>query len=125
LRLLPVFLQIDTLKRLNELDFETLVPGHGGVLKGRTFVQLEIELLSAVLEAMTREIARTSAEPPSRYDEIKKAVEQHVDKTAWARKFAGEDQDERDFFVDFCGLVCCRRCMLSCGLTRARLVGPS
>jgi len=93
--------QIDTLKRLNQLDFETLVPGHGGVLKGRAFVQMEIELMSAVVEAMTQEIARTSADPQNRFEEIKKAVEQHVDKDAWARKFGGEDQDERDFFVEF------------------------
>ena len=65
--------QIDTLKRLSELDFETLVPGHGGVLKGRALVQMEIELLSAVVDAMTQEIARTSADPQSRFEEIQKA----------------------------------------------------
>jgi len=57
--------------------------------------------MSAVVEAMTQEIARTSADPQSRFEEIKKGVEQHVDKNAWARKFGGEDQDERDFFADF------------------------
>lgn len=93
--------QIETLKRLNELVFETLVPGHGGVLKGRAFVQMEIELLSAVAEAMTQEIARTSADPQGRFEEIKKAVERRVDKDVWARKFGGDDQDERDFFTDF------------------------
>jgi cyclase len=92
--------QIDTLKRLNELEFDTLVPGHGGVLQGRAFVQLEIELLSAAVDAMTQEIARTDADPQARYDEIVKAVEQRVDKAAWSRKFAGDDSDERDFFVD-------------------------
>jgi len=71
--------QIDTLKRLNELDFETLVPGHGGVLRGRAFVQTEIELLSTVEEAMTKEIARTSADPQSRFEEIKKEVDTAVE----------------------------------------------
>ena len=41
--------QIATLKRMKGLDFETLVPGHGNVLKGKTFVQQEIELIEAVV----------------------------------------------------------------------------
>ena len=41
-----------------ELDFETLVPGHGSVLKGEAFVQQEAGLIEAVVEAMNKEIAR-------------------------------------------------------------------
>jgi cyclase len=90
--------QIATLKRMNELEFETLVPGHGSVLKGKTFVQQEIELIGAVVEAMNREIGRTSTEPKARFAEIKKAVEQAVDMRMWLQKFAGR---EREFFEVF------------------------
>jgi len=48
--------QVATLKRMAELDFETLLPGHGGVLKGKAFVQQEIELIEAVIGAMNPEI---------------------------------------------------------------------
>jgi hypothetical protein len=75
---------------MEELDFETLVPGHGNVLKGKAFVQQEIELIEAVVGAMNREIGRTSADPQTRFNEIKKAVEQSVDMKAWRQKFAGD-----------------------------------
>lgn len=93
--------QIETLKRMSELDFDTLIPGHGNVLKGKAFVQLEIDLLQAVVSAMTQEIARTSADPQARFEEIKRAVEKQVDKSVWSRRFAPDDADERDFFEDF------------------------
>jgi len=50
--------QVATLKRMMELDFETLVPGHGSVFKGEAFVQQEAGLIEAVVEAMNKEIAR-------------------------------------------------------------------
>jgi cyclase len=93
--------QIETLKRMNELDFDTLIPGHGDVLKGKALVQMEIELLQAVVSAMTQEIARTSMDPQARFEEIKHAVEKRVDKSEWSRRFAPDDADERDFFEDF------------------------
>jgi glyoxylase-like metal-dependent hydrolase (beta-lactamase superfamily II) len=40
--------EVDTLKRVKELDVETLIPGHGGVLKGKAFLQQEIDLIEAV-----------------------------------------------------------------------------
>ena len=93
--------QIATLKRLKDLDFETLVPGHGGVLKGKAFVRQEIELLETVVGAMNREIGRTNDEPKARFAEIKKAVEQAVDMRTWQQKFAGDDPSARQFFEVF------------------------
>jgi len=93
--------QVATLKRMMQLDFGTLVPGHGGVLKGKAFVQQETELIEAVIAAMNQEIGRTNASPQRRFDEIKKAVEQNVDEKAWRQKFAGDDPDEGDFFDVF------------------------
>jgi cyclase len=90
-----------TLKRAAELDFETLIPGHGGVLKGKTFVQQEIELIEVVIAAINQEIGRTNADPHRRFDEIKKAVERSVDVNAWRQKFAGDDPNDRDFFEVF------------------------
>jgi glyoxylase-like metal-dependent hydrolase (beta-lactamase superfamily II) len=93
--------QVATLKSMAELDFETLVPGHGEVLKGKAFVQQEIGLIEAVVAAVNQEIGRTSADPRTRLDEIKKAVEQNVDMKAWRQKFAGDDPNNRDFFEVF------------------------
>ena len=93
--------QVSTLKRMEELDFETLVPGHGEVLKGKTFVQQEIALIEAVVAAMNEEIGRSNSEPQKRFEHIKKAVEQKVDEKAWSQKFAGNDESEREFFEAF------------------------
>jgi len=93
--------QIDTLKKLLDLDFDTLVPGHGDVLKGKAFVQQELELIEAVVAAVNQEIGRTTSDPQTRYEEIKKAVEQNVDEKAWQKKFAGDDPNDGDFFESF------------------------
>jgi glyoxylase-like metal-dependent hydrolase (beta-lactamase superfamily II) len=93
--------EVATLKKMEELDFETLVPGHGDVLKGKSFLRQEIGLIESVVEAMNREMARTSLDPKTRFTEIKKAVEQHVDMSAWRQKFAGNDPTDRDFFEVF------------------------
>ena len=93
--------QIATLKRIEQLEFETLVPGHGNVLKGKAFVQQEVQLLEVVVAAINQEIARTNAEPQKRFDEIRHAVEKSVDMKAWQRKFAGDDPNDRDFFEVF------------------------
>ncbi len=93
--------QIVTLKRLAELDFETLVPGHGEVLQGKNFLRQEIAFLEAVVGAMNDEIGRTSDLPERRLEAIKKAVEQHVDVNAWRQTFAGDNAGERDFFDSF------------------------
>jgi glyoxylase-like metal-dependent hydrolase (beta-lactamase superfamily II) len=79
--------QIATLKKMNELDFETLVPGHGSVLKGKAFLQLEIALIEALVDAINQEIGRTSAEQQKRFEEIKNAVERNG--RTYAAKLSG------------------------------------
>ena len=93
--------QIAALKKLEELEFETLVPGHGNILKGKAFVQQEVQLIEVVVAAMNQEIGRTNAEPQKRFDEIRNAVEKSVDMKVWEQKFAGDDPNDRDFFEFF------------------------
>lgn len=93
--------QIATLKRMQELEFETLVPGHGNILKGKQFVQQEVQLIEAVVAAMNEEIGRTNAEPQKRFDEIRKAVEKNVDMKSWEKKFASDEPSDADFFEVF------------------------
>jgi len=73
--------QIATLKRMAELDAETIVPGHGDVLKGKAYLQDEIDFLETVIRAINQEIAR-SGNPYGRLDQLKKAVEKNVDLNA-------------------------------------------
>jgi hypothetical protein len=69
--------------------------------KAREFLQQEIAFLQVVVAAMNDEIGRTSDRPERRLEEIKKAVEQHVDVKARRQKFAGDNRNERDFFDSF------------------------
>ena len=64
-------------------------------------MQQEVDLIEAVVGAMNREIARTSADPRTRFEEIKKAVEQNVDMKVWREKFTSDDPDDGDFFEGF------------------------
>ena len=93
--------QVATLKRMAELDAETIVPGHGDVLHGKAYVQQEIDLLEAVIVAINQEIAQSIVPPRRRLDEIKKAVEQNVDVKGWRQKFAGDDPENQNFFDTF------------------------
>jgi cyclase len=93
--------EVETLKRMTELDVETIVPGHGDVLKGTTYMQQEIAFLQAVIAAINQEIQRSNTGPQRRFDEIKKSVEQNVDVNEWRQKFAGDDPDNREFFDGF------------------------
>jgi len=93
--------QISTLKRLDDLDFDTLVPGHGDVLKGKNFVQQEIALIEAVVTAIDQEIASSASGSQKALEKIRKSVEQKVDKKAWAQKFAPDDPDDQEFFEVF------------------------
>jgi cyclase len=91
---------IATLEKMAALDFDTLVPGHGKVLRGKAYLEQVIEFLRVVTSQVDREIHR-SGSGPRKLDEVKKAVLASVNVAAWRDRFAGEDQDSRDFFDSF------------------------
>ncbi|MGA8144225.1 MAG: MBL fold metallo-hydrolase [Candidatus Acidiferrales bacterium] len=93
--------QIDTFKRMLLLDADTIVPGHGEVLKGKAYVQQEIEFLEAVIRAVTDEIERSATTPHRRLEAIKAAVAKNADLDSWRQKFAGDSAENRDFFDSF------------------------
>jgi glyoxylase-like metal-dependent hydrolase (beta-lactamase superfamily II) len=92
--------QAVTLKAMAALDFDTLVPGHGGVLQGKAFLRQETELIDAVVAAMNRAMSH-SVYPQKSFGEMKQEVEHEVDVKAWTRKFAGDDANEADFFESY------------------------
>lgn len=93
--------QIDTLKRMLQLDADTIVPGHGEVLKGKAFVEMEVAFLEAVTRAITDEIGRSGGTAHRRLPEIKAAVAKNAGIDSWRQKFAGDDPENRDFFDGF------------------------
>ena len=91
---------IATLEKMAALDFDTLVPGHGKVLRGKAYLEQVIEFLRVVTREVDREIHRAGS-GPRKLDEVKKAVLAAVNVAAWRERFAGDDRDSRDFFDSF------------------------
>jgi glyoxylase-like metal-dependent hydrolase (beta-lactamase superfamily II) len=91
---------IATLEAVHRLDFDTVVPGHGKVLHGKVYLEQVIEFLRAVVTQVDREIHRAGSGPRN-LEAVKKAVLANMNVAAWRDRFAGDDQDNRDFFDGF------------------------
>ena len=95
--------QITTLEKLKAIDADILVPGHGEVLHGKEYVQMEIDFLAAVVGAIDQYILGNGAGAKRHLEELRRFVEKTIDMPAWRQKFAGDDADARDFFDSFSG----------------------
>jgi len=91
---------IATLEAMARLDFDTVVPGHGKVLRGKAYLEQVIEFLRAVVSQVDREIHRTGSGPRN-LEAVKKAVLANMNVAAWRDRFAADDKDSRDFFDGF------------------------
>jgi glyoxylase-like metal-dependent hydrolase (beta-lactamase superfamily II) len=95
--------EIATLEALARLNAETIVPGHGMVLRGddgRAYVRQVIELLEAVVAAVDGEVHRVGA-GPRKLDLVKRGVLETLPVADWRRRFAGDDVEAGDFFESF------------------------
>jgi cyclase len=89
-----------TLRRLDQLNFETMIPGHGEVMqleKARNYVRLLTEFCTAVTQQVSTEVHRLGA-GAANLPTVREAVHKNLDVKSWRRKFAGEDKDEQDAF---------------------------
>lgn len=89
-----------TLVKLEQLRFDTIVPGHGDVLKaeaGRKYVRLLAEFCEAVSELTSGELHRTGSGAVN-LPAVREGVMKKLDVAGWRRKFAGEDKTELDAF---------------------------
>lgn len=97
-----------TLRRLDQIGYDTMVPGHGETLraeKGRTFTRLLINILDAVTERVSLETHRLGA-GTANLPPVREAVQKSIDVKAWRQKFAGGVKEEEDAFdTTFAALV--------------------
>ncbi|MET0683605.1 MAG: MBL fold metallo-hydrolase [Casimicrobiaceae bacterium] len=83
---------IRTLQAMALLDFATVVPGHGRVLAGKTYLYEVIDLLQTVVTATNAAVsARGSA---ATAEDVAKAV----DLSRFRSRMAGSDKDSQEFF---------------------------
>ena len=85
---------VNTLSAIAQLDFDTIVPGHGEVLQGKRYLYQVMDLLTAVNTEVEKELnagAKTS-------DEVQQGLPKVIDVDAWRNKFVGSDSRDRNFF---------------------------
>ena len=91
---------IDTLRAMDRLDFETIVPGHGDVLRGRAHLHEVVNLLTTVVAEVEKAIYRIG-NGSRNLDEVRTSVMAALDVDALAKPFGGDDKDNRAFFESF------------------------
>jgi glyoxylase-like metal-dependent hydrolase (beta-lactamase superfamily II) len=93
--------QVETLKKLSDLDAQTIVPGHGDVLHDKTYIHLLIDFLTAVNTAIEKEVNDGKT-----LEEVQQSFPKSFDVKTWKQKFVGDNTDDGSFFDQtFAGLV--------------------
>lgn len=95
--------EVATLRALGHLGADTIVPGHGMVLRGelcRAYLEQVIDFLETVVRAVDEEVHRVGA-GPRKLDLVKAGVLARLPVAMWRDRFAGDDQEAGDFFEGF------------------------
>ena len=87
-----------TLQNLAQLEADTIVPGHGPIMRDKAYIFLLRDLLKSAVEQMNTELRRTGPAMFRTLDEVKGAV----DLTSFRQRFAGSD---KDLSADFDAMV--------------------
>jgi cyclase len=99
---------VKTLGKLNRMDFQTLVPGHGEVLRGQAGRDY-VNLISGFVEAVRAEVGKQIniiGNGQRNLDAVRQAVQKNFNVAPWRQKFAGDDKDNQDFFdTTYAGLI--------------------
>jgi glyoxylase-like metal-dependent hydrolase (beta-lactamase superfamily II) len=85
-----------TLEKMSQLDFDTIVPGHGPVLHGKTYLNLVTDMFSSAVEQMHARIRQIGHPGFHSLDDVKDSVYL----ASFRPKFAGDDKDLEAEFDD-------------------------
>lgn len=89
---------IETLKKMSQLDVQTIVPGHGPVLHDKTYLSLVTDLFQSAVEQVRARIRQVGHPGFHSLDEVKVAV----DLTPFRAKFAGSNnENDKDVAAEF------------------------
>jgi glyoxylase-like metal-dependent hydrolase (beta-lactamase superfamily II) len=99
---------VETLRALDRMNFDVLVPGHGQVLRGlqaHAYLSLLQEFTTAVSAEVDRQVGLIG-NGEYRLDAVRQAVQQTFDAAPWRERFAGTDQASRDALdAAYAGLI--------------------
>jgi hypothetical protein len=88
---------------MGQLDAETVIPGHGDLLRNkfyRNYLTLVIDFVSAIVAQVRQEVYRLG-NGPRNLDKVREGVEKALDLAAWRQRFAGDNADNLAFFDSF------------------------
>jgi glyoxylase-like metal-dependent hydrolase (beta-lactamase superfamily II) len=99
---------VETLGAMERLDFDVLVPGHGEILRGargHEYIALLREFTAAVTAEVEKQVGLLG-NGQSKLEAVREAVQKNFDAAPWRERFAGADQDNRDYFdTTYAGLI--------------------
>ncbi len=82
-----------TLRALRELDFTTVVPGHGDVLHDKSYIDQVIAMMETANAEIRREI-----DQGKRLNEVQELAPKALNEDALKQQFGGNEKENRDFF---------------------------
>jgi glyoxylase-like metal-dependent hydrolase (beta-lactamase superfamily II) len=82
---------IETLERADRLDADTIVPGHGDVMRDKTFLRLVVETMKSV-------VAQVHEQSRKNHDATLEEAKRAVDLKPFRARFAGDDAATGKFF---------------------------
>jgi cyclase len=94
---------ITTLQSMGRMDTQTIIPGHGEVLRGdygKVYLNQVIDFLKTVVAEVSLQVYRIG-NGPRNLEAVREATHKAIDMNAWRQKFAGDDKDNREFFDGF------------------------
>lgn len=94
---------VKTLRQMSQLDAQTIVPGHGEVLRGdyaRSYLNQVIDFVQTVVAGVSREVYKIG-NGPRNLEAVREALKKEIDFQAWRQKFAGDSEENRALFDGF------------------------
>jgi glyoxylase-like metal-dependent hydrolase (beta-lactamase superfamily II) len=82
-----------TLRRLLELDVKAIVPGHGEVMRDKTYMRSVVEMVETIVGQVDAAIVRIGS-LSARLEDVRK----QIDVADYRRRFAGDDPHNQEYF---------------------------
>jgi cyclase len=82
-----------TLHRLNELDAKAIVPGHGDVMRDKTYLHAVLEMIETIVGEVNAAVVRIGSLSARLED-----VRPQIDVAEYRRRFAGDDPHNQEYF---------------------------
>jgi cyclase len=92
---------VETLEKLARFEAQTIVPGHGDILRDKRHIQAVHDMIKAVNDEVDRLYTQGKTQ-----EEVQELIPKNLDVAAWKKQFAGDDADSQSFFdQSFAALV--------------------